>query len=144
MEIKFKKLSENGIVPKRASLSEAGYDAYSTETIWIKPGQRVLIKTDIAMSIPEGFFGRICDRSSLALKHGIHVLGGILDSNFRGNIGIILINLSDGGEEHSYQVKKGDRIAQIIFEEYIPVYFTEVNELDTTDRGAGGFGSTGV
>src|SRR5690606_35029886 len=111
------------------------------EPIVLKPLDRVLIPTGIYMSIPDGYEAQIRARSGLALKHGICLANGIgtIDSDYRGEIGVILVNL--GKEE--YIINKGDRIAQIVFLKYERVEFKEVDSLDDTERGEGGFGHTG-
>ncbi len=144
LDIPIQLLSPNGKAPTRGRPGDAGLDIYAAETLWIKPGQRALVKTDIAMAIPPGYFGRLCGRSGLAAKSGIAVLGGILDETFRGEIKVILLNTSNGGMEESFWVKAGERIAQLIIEEYAPVQFRVVDSLDTTQRGESGFGSSGA
>jgi dUTP pyrophosphatase len=135
----------NAIIPTRGSTGAAGYDLYSTETYVLTPGERKLFKTGLNMAIPSGMYGRIAPRSGLAFKKGIDVLAGVIDEDYRGDVGVILINL--GKEDFSISV--GDRIAQIIFEFYNPVSFEEQTSqsnvqqsLGSTDRGSGGFGST--
>lgn len=143
-KIKYKKLNELAITPCRGTEYSAGYDLYSPskEDITIEPGCKVLIKTDITMEIPVGYYGRVAPRSSLAHKHFIDVGAGVIDSDYRGNIGVILFNFG----KTSYTVKYGDRIAQLIITRIICPELEEVNELNelkTTERGDGGFGSTG-
>lgn len=140
MYIEFKKLSENAKVPLRGSEGAAGYDLYSVDSVTIVPGERKLIKTDIAVSIPYGFYGRVAPRSGLAFKNGIDVLAGVIDSDYRNGVGVILINLG----KDDFVVNVGDRVAQLIIEYCKQVDFTEVSELETSIRGLGGFGSTGV
>jgi dUTP pyrophosphatase len=96
------------------------------------------------LEIPEGYYGRIAPRSGLALKQGIDVLGGVIDASYRGEIGVILVNTTAKGDELQItHIKKGDKIAQLIIEKCHQVEWEEVKELAETDRGAGGFGSTG-
>jgi len=154
--MQIKKLSENAIVPTKGSDGAAGYDLYSTEDYVLKPGERKLFKTNISLAIPKNYYGRIAPRSGLAYKNGIDVLGGVIDSDYRGDIGVILLNTNsqdkqlisnlDGvitNELKPLEVKKGDRIAQIIFEQYFEADFIEVKNLDETVRDSGGWGSTG-
>jgi len=135
-----KKLSENATVPTKGTLFAAGYDLYAAEDAVICCGSRKLVKTNISMEITPGYYGRIAPRSGLAYKNGIDVLAGVIDSDYRGDIGVILYNTDKNIE---FNVKKGDRIAQIIFEACYSASFQEVNELDSSVRQSGGFGSTG-
>jgi dUTP pyrophosphatase len=145
MKIKFKKLHPNAITPTK-NPGDAGYDLYSLEDYVLKPLERKVFHSQIAVEIPEGYYGRIADRSGNALKKGLHVMGGVIDSTYRGSIGAILINLQYGGPPIPYdsvEIKKYDRIAQIIFEKYHEFDFEEVEELNETKRGVGGFASSG-
>ena len=112
MFVYVKKLNPLAGIPTRANSSDAGFDLYSTETYLLKPFERKLFKTGISIEIPTGNYGRIAPRSGLAYKHGIDTLAGVLDSNFRGEVGVILINLGD----KDFQVSQGERIAQLIIE----------------------------
>lgn len=138
-----KLLSDKSVVPSRGSSGAAGYDLYSIESHTLEPGERKIFKTGLSIAIPQGYYGRIAPRSGLAVKHGIDVLAGVIDSDYRGEIMVALINLS------SEQIKlplikdgKETAVAQIIFEKYNNVNFDVVEDLDTTFRGLGGFGST--
>jgi dUTP pyrophosphatase len=137
-KVSITKLESKAIIPTRGSNGAAGYDLYTTEFHILKPGERKLFKTGLSMSIPSGMYGRIAPRSGLAYKKGIDVMAGVIDEDYRGEIGVILINL---GQE-DVNVVIGDKIAQIIFEFYNPVDFVETTGLDNTQRGDGGFGST--
>ncbi|OUM56556.1 hypothetical protein PIROE2DRAFT_18788 [Piromyces sp. E2] len=140
IKIYIKKLTENAYIPKRETDGSAGMDLRSAYDEVIPPNTRKLVKTDIAIKIPKDCYGRIAPRSGLAIKHFIDLGGGVVDSDYRGNLGVIMFNFG----EKEFVVKKGDRIAQLILERiYIPEV-VEVEELDETERGAGGFGSTGV
>jgi dUTP pyrophosphatase len=155
-------LSERATLPVRASAGAAGLDLCSAACLTIAPLERKLVPTDVAMAIPPHVYGRIAPRSSLAWKHGILVNAGVIDSDYRGHIQVLLVNL--GAEP--FRVEVGDRIAQLIFERIdstltlSPVAQvrlchgcrcdslllrspTHSTQLDATDRGAGGFGSTG-
>ena len=139
-QLLFAKLSSHAQIPKRADDQAAGYDLYSAQEFNIPPKSRALIKTDIAWSVPNGYFGQICDRSGLAYKSGITCFAGIIDSNYSGNIGVILYNSGDV----SFPVEIGDRIAQIIIQKYFSFHPIEVSEINTnTQRGDKGFGSSG-
>jgi dUTP pyrophosphatase len=137
-KVSITKLESKAIIPTRGSTGAAGYDLYTTEFHILKPGERKLFKTGLSMSIPSGMYGRIAPRSGLAYKKGIDVMAGVIDEDYRGEIGVILINL---GQE-DVNIIVGDKIAQIIFEFYNQVDFVETNGLDNTQRGEGGFGST--
>ncbi len=136
--VKIKKLNEAAVVPVWNNKS-AGCDLSSTEFYILKPGERKLFKTGLSIAIPSGLYGRVAPRSGLAYKSGIDVMAGVIDEDYRGEIGVILINL--GQEDKTIFV--GDKIAQLIFENYTRVEFAEVSDLDDTARGADGFGSTG-
>lgn len=141
LQINVKKLSENAIIPTQGTSFAAGYDLYAAEDAVVVCGTRKLIKTNISMEITPGYYGRIAPRSGLAYKNGIDVLAGVIDSDYRGDIGVILYN-TDANID--FNVKKGDRIAQIIFEACYIATLNNVENLDNTLRQAGGFGSTGA
>lgn len=137
--IQFKKLSTLATVPTRGSEFAAGYDLYSTEGYTLQPLERKLFKTNIALAIPNGLYGRIAPRSGLAYKDGLDTMAGVIDEDYRGDVGVILINLGDKPKE----IKAGDKIAQIIFENYTEAGFSEVySELPLSARDGKGFGST--
>ena len=138
----FKKLSENAITPTRGSKEAAGWDLYAAEDATINPGETIKISTDIAIACPQNTFGAIFARSGLATKQGLAPANkvGVVDSDYRGPVIVALYNHSK--EERT--VKAGDRIAQLVILPYVPVELTEVEELDDTERGDGGFGHTGV
>lgn len=135
-----KKLSSNGRIPERASQGAAGYDVFSAIDGKVLARSKALIPTDIAVAIPQGFYGRIAPRSGLAVKHSIDVGGGVIDSDYRGNVGIVLFNHSDV----DFTIKAGDRIAQMIIEPIAILPVMEMEELGDTVRGSKGFGSTGT
>lgn len=141
LQINVKKLSENATIPTQGTSFAAGYDLYAAEDAVIVCGTRKLIKTNISMEITPGYYGRIAPRSGLAYKNGIDVLAGVIDSDYRGDIGVILYNTD---KNIDFTVKKGDRIAQIIFEACYTATLNNVDNLDNTLRQAGGFGSTGT
>jgi dUTP pyrophosphatase len=140
MNISIKLINENAKIPSKSSDDDAGYDLYCCEDISIKPMERKLVKTGIAMSIPPGYYGHISDRSGIAFKKGGHCLGKIVDPSYRGEIGVIILN-TDMYE--TIKMQKGDRIAQMIFKKYENVNFLTEIELDETQRGRGGYGSSG-
>lgn len=141
--IKIVNLSNNPL-PKYETTGSAGMDlsAMLAEPVIIKPLQRVLIPTGIFIELPEGYEAQIRPRSGLAIKKGISVLNspGTIDSDYRGEIKVILINLSN----ETVVINTGERIAQMVIAKYEKVQLHEVDELDATDRGAGGFGHTGI
>jgi dUTP pyrophosphatase len=138
--IKVKKLDPFAKLPKRANNTDAGADLYAFNSTIILPLQRSLIKTGISIEIPDGYYGRIAPRSGLALKNGIDVMAGVIDSSYRGELCVLLVNL--GSEP--VEITRGDRVAQLIIESHHNMAFIEVSELDTSLRGTGGFGSSGV
>ena len=140
MDIRVKKLSSKGTVPTKANASDAGWDLYSSEDAIIAPSNSELISTDIAMAIPDGYVGLIWDRSSMAAKRGLHRFAGVIDSGYRGEIKVCLWNSSD-----KYSViKAGERVAQLLFHRVPSFSLKEVESLDDTERGKGGFGSSGL
>ncbi len=135
--------SDKSVTPSKGSDGSAGYDIYSIEKHELKPGERKAFKTGISIAIPPGYYGRVAPRSGLSVKNGIDVLAGIIDSDFRGEIMVVLINLSNESITLPL-IKEGKEtaIAQIIFQKYHTVDFNVVENLDTTSRGSNGFGST--
>lgn len=142
MEIKIKSLDKNLPLPRYAHNGDAGCDLYSRVDIEVKPGDRALIPTGIAISVPDGYAGFVQPRSGLALKHGISIVNspGTIDSKFRGEVGVILINLDP---REVFRVNRGDKVAQLVVQKVENATFRLVEELDETERGVGGFGSTG-
>ena len=142
-EIDIKKLDERAVIPEYATLLSAGADLHAVldEPVTIKPLERKLIKTGLAIALPAGLEAQVRPRSGLALKKGITVLNtpGTIDADYRGEIGVILINLSS----EDFIVNNGERIAQMIITSHEQASFREVDELSSTERGTGGFGSTG-
>ena len=139
MFVYVKKLVGSAMIPARANKTDAGYDLWSVESYTLKPLERKLFKTGISVEIPEGHYGRIAPRSGLAYKHGLDVLAGVIDSSYRGEIGVILINLGD----KDVYITHGDRVAQLIVESCRYPEMIQVDELGVSNRGIGGFGSTG-
>ncbi|XP_021081954.2 deoxyuridine 5'-triphosphate nucleotidohydrolase, mitochondrial [Mesocricetus auratus] len=137
--LRFVRLSEHATAPTRGSARAAGYDLYSAYDYTIPPMEKAIVKTDIQIAVPSGCYGRVAPRSGLAVKHFIDVGAGVIDEDYRGNVGVVLFNF---GKE-KFEVKKGDRIAQLICERIFYPDLEEVKTLDDTERGSGGFGSTG-
>lgn len=135
--------SAHELLPAYAHPGDGGADMRSAASLTIPPGCRATVPCGFSIAIPEGFAGFVVPRSGLAARHGITVLNapGLIDSGYRGEIQVVLMNL-DG--EHDFQIKKGDRIAQLVIMKTPPVTFHVVDTLDTTKRGANGFGSTGI
>ena len=139
-KLRVKKLDPTAFIPAKGSEQAAGYDLFSIEPKVIPAKHKALISTGIAMMIPVGNYGRIAPRSGLAAKNFIDVGAGVIDSDYRGEVKVLLFNFS----EVDFQINVGDRIAQLIIEKYTRTDIEEVSDLDDTARGEGGFGSTGV
>ena len=137
--VSVKKLDPTAVVPTKANNADAGYDLYALEDCEIGPHNQKLVKTGIAMAIPKGYVGLIWPRSGLAHKYGIDVFAGVIDAGYRGDIGVILYN----SKLDHYKIKKGERIAQILFQKVEGFDLIEVETLDDSQRGEGGFGSSG-
>ena len=137
-KINFKKLYGGVYTPTKSNTTDAGYDLYSVNDVAIPKGYNALINTGIAIEIPKGYVGLIWDRSSLGVK-GIHRHAGVIDCGYTGEVKVCLHNTS----AVTYDIKKGDRIAQLIIQEAPHYELNEVQELGETDRSVGGFGSTG-
>lgn len=135
-----KRIKDNAVVPVRKSPLAAGYDLSSCEAKVIPSGGTVLVKTGLEIACPEGTYGRVAPRSGLAYKHSIDVGAGVVDADYRGEVGVILFNFG----KKDFEIKEGDRIAQLVLEKIALAEVAEVQELDETVRGEGGFGSTGV
>ncbi len=136
--IPIQKLNELAKIPTRAYEHDAGLDLTSVEDHILKPGEGRIFKTGIAIALDPGFVGLVWDRSSMG-KKGIKTLGGVIDSGYRGEVGVILWNLSSENQE----IKVGDRIAQLLIQAVATPQTVAVTSLSDTDRKAGGFGSSG-
>lgn len=136
----FKRLHPDARLPTRGSAHAAGLDLYSLERVTLAPGGRAAVRTGLAVAIPEGFYGRVAPRSGLAVRHGLDVLAGVIDSDYRGEILCALVNL--GSEP--FEVAPGARVAQLIVEAIALPEPGWAEDLEETARGAGGFGSTGT
>lgn len=128
-------------LPAYATTGAAGMDVVSAEDVTLAPGARHAVATGLAVAIPPGFEVQVRPRSGLALKHGISVPNtpGTIDSDYRGELKIILINLGSA----PFEIRRGDRVAQLVLAPVVQAGWVEVEHLDETERGAGGFGSTG-
>mmetsp|Transcript_3750 Transcript_3750/g.5738 ORF Transcript_3750/g.5738 Transcript_3750/m.5738 type:complete len:145 (-) Transcript_3750:60-494(-) len=134
-----KKLTENAMLPTRGSANSAGLDLYSAESLVIGPKQRGVVSTGLAVAVESGHYGRVAPRSGLALNHGIDTLAGVVDSDYRGELKVILYNTS----EDEFPIRIGSRVAQFIIEKISMPEVQEVQDLNLTGRGSNGFGSTG-
>lgn len=150
LSLPVKKLNPNAKLPTRGSEHAAGYDLYAVENKGIYPGLRSLVPTGIAVAIPAGFYGRVAPRSGVSLK-GVDVGAGVIDADYRGEVKVLLINHNKDEFDYDerkqygiYEIKAGDRIAQLILERITTPPVQEVETLPDTQRGTGGFGSTGV
>lgn len=143
IEIKIKRLDKDMLLPGYAYIGDAGCDLRSAEDVIINPQERYLVSTGIAIAIPEGYAGFVQPRSGLAAKHGISLVNtpGLIDSHYRGEIKVILINTD---KSEPFHIKKHDKIAQLVIQKVEMALFAECDELNDTPRGHGGFGSSGV
>jgi len=138
--VSYKLLTETSQMPFKSHTSDAGFDLIADENVWVFGRERQTIKTGISFDMPDNMAGLIWPRSGLAVKKGIDVLAGVIDSGYRGEIMVCLYNTSDVDVE----IKRGDRIAQIIFQEVPAISLMLREELETSQRGSNGFGSTGT
>ena len=137
--LRVKLLSPKATMPVKGTTLAAGYDLSSAQQLTIPVNGRALVQTDLSLSVPKGTYGRIAPRSGLAVKHGITIGAGVIDADYTGPIGIVLFNHGD----QDFQIKEGDRIAQLILEQVANKPVIQVQELTQTTRGDKGFGSTG-
>jgi dUTP pyrophosphatase len=136
-------MHENAVIPQYAHLSDAGADLVSVESVTLRPGERRLVPTGIAIALPEGYVGLVHPRSGLAIRNGVALVNapGTIDAGYRGEIKVCLINLDP---QVIVELPAGTRIAQLVVQEVARANFVEVSELSETQRGDGGFGSTGL
>ena len=164
MIVKFKKTHPSAVIPTKNSSGDAAYDLYSVDRAMIGPMDRACVSVGLNIEIPEGYYGRIAPRSGLAVKQGLDVLAGVIDSSYRGELGVVLINLNFPqelfnpeylkGGIHSYEslfgsrqtidLTAGSRIAQLVIERCYDVEWQEVDDLSGSARQEGGFGSSGI
>lgn len=135
----FKRLHPDARLPSRGSERAAGLDLCAVERVTLAPGARAAVRTGLAVAIPVGFYGRVAPRSGLAVRHGIDVLAGVIDSDYRGEILCALVN---HGRE-PFEIEPGARVAQLVVEAIATPEPAWADDLEETERGAGGFGSTG-
>lgn len=136
--IKVKKISEEAIIPSYAHSGDAGLDICSMEDIFLHPRERKRVRTGLKFELPEGYVGLIWDKSGLSFKSGIKTMAGVLDATYRGELFVVLVNLSD----KDFEIKKGQKIAQMLVQKVEEAEILEVEELNETTRGESGFGST--
>lgn len=143
MELKFRLLVAGATLPTRAKADDAGLDLRAVEPAVIGPAERASIGTGIAVEIPLEHAGLVLPRSGLALRHGISMVNapGLVDSGYRGELKVLLLNTD---REHAFEIEPGDRIAQLLIVPFADARPIEVAELSDTERGTGGFGSSGV
>tara|TARA_B110000858_G_scaffold189634_1_gene236611 strand:+ start:537 stop:968 length:432 start_codon:yes stop_codon:yes gene_type:complete len=134
------RLVPEAVLPHRGSQGAVGYDLVATQGCVILPGQRGLVPTGLSLELPPGTYGRVAPRSGLAVKNGLDVGAGVIDPDYRGEIKVVLFNF----DKEPFLVKPGYRVAQLVIEKCETPEVVEVNKLKTTDRGEGGFGSTGI
>ena len=141
--VRVKKLHEDAVIPQRAHADDAGVDLSAAEDVVLAPGQRALVGTGIAIALPAGTVGLVHPRSGLAFKKGLSIVNapGTIDAGYRGELKVCLINLDP---DNVVEVAKGDRIAQLVVQKVELSPMVVVDELDETERGEGGHGSTGV
>lgn len=143
VSIEFKLLHELAQAPKYAHDGDAGADLVCVEDVMLKPGERLLVPTGVAIALPEGYVGLVHPRSGLAAKHGIGIVNtpGTIDSGYRGELKICLINLD---QSETVALPAGSRIAQLVIQQVTTANFVQVNDLDNTERSDNGFGSSGI
>jgi dUTP pyrophosphatase len=143
IKIKIKLLDNSLKLPKYAHKGDAGLDLYSAIDCVLMPYERKLVPTGIKVEIPSGYAGFVQPRSGLAIKHGIALVNspGLIDSGYRGEISIIMINLDKSNE---FNIKKGDKICQLVIQRIEEAELIEIENIENSDRGEGGFGSTGL
>lgn len=143
MRMSIRRLEKDLPLPAYAHAGDAGMDLYAAQDVTLAPGERALVSTGIAVAIPEGFAGFVQPRSGLAIRQGLGLVNtpGLIDSHYRGEIKIIAINLDPATP---ISISRGDKVAQFVIQPVVQADLVEVDELDSTVRGEGGFGSTGV
>ncbi|OGJ21100.1 deoxyuridine 5'-triphosphate nucleotidohydrolase [Candidatus Pacearchaeota archaeon RBG_13_36_9] len=139
MQLKIKKLNPEAKLPSYAHKGDAGLDLFSCEDAVLKPGERKMFSTGISTEFPEGYVALIWDKSGIAAS-GIKTMGGVLEHTYRGEYKVITLNTSS----ENYEIKKGQKIAQLLIQPIVTAEVEEANELSETKRGEGAFGSTGL
>lgn len=137
--IRVKKLSDTATIPTRGSQVAAGWDLYASQETVVPARGKAIIATDIAIAVPVGYYGRVAPRSGMAWKKHTDIGAGVIDADYRGPVGVVMFNHSD----EDLLIEVGDRVAQLVIEQISMAPLTEVESLDDTERGEGGYGSTG-
>ena len=137
--IRVMKLSESATIPTRGSEVAAGWDLYASQECVVPARGKAIIATDIAIAVPVGYYGRVAPRSGMAWKKHTDIGAGVIDADYRGPVGVVMFNHAD----EDLQVELGDRVAQLVIEQISMAPLTQVESLDDTERGEGGYGSTG-
>lgn len=142
IQVQIQRLDPDVELPQYARSGDAGLDLRASEDVELAPGKRAMVPTGLAIALPEGYAGFVQPRSGLAAREGLSIVNtpGLIDSGYRGELKIIAINTDD---EHTIHIKRGDRIAQLVIQEVPVVHLVEVDELEASERGVAGFGSTG-
>ena len=143
MKLRFARLSDNAVLPTRANEGDAGLDLYAAESAHLGPGERWSVPTGVAVEIPDGHAGLVLPRSGLAREHGIALVNspGLIDAGYRGEVRILLLNTDTDAH---FEIAPGDRIAQLLLVPFAGADAVEVEELAGSQRGEGGFGSSGT
>lgn len=139
MDLEVKRLDARAKLPTYAYASDAGLDLYAVEDTIVPAHGRVMITTGLSVAVPEGYVGLVWDRSSLPAKFGLHILAGVIDSGFRGELKLVVLNTSD----QDYKITASDKVAQFLIQPVAHVEVLEVEKLPPSERGQGGFGSSG-
>ena len=137
--IKTKRLTQTATIPTRGSEQAAGLDLYADVNFVVKAGTHAIIPTGVAVAIPDGYCGQVWPRSGVSVRYGVDVLAGVIDSDYTGEIKVVL-----QAGVHDFEISQGDRIAQLLIVPVSMLDCVEVDSLDDTERGACGFGSTGI
>ena len=140
MTVRIKKLNEEAKLPEYAHQGDAGMDVFGLEEVVLQPGERAIVPTGVAMAVPEGHVALVWDKSGRAVKEGLTTMAGVIDSGYRGEVGIVMLNTS----QEAVTIEKHQKVAQILIQPVVSPQLQEVEDLDDTSRGEGGFGSTGI
>lgn len=139
-QLQVRLLTDTAQMPMKAHETDAGFDIFADETVTIKSGETKLVSTGISLAIPEGYYGRLKGRSGLTSRSSLRVQEGTIDSDYRGEVFVIC----EANALGDMTIEQGDKFAQLIIQPLPPIKAVEVKELDSTERGEGGFGSTGI